>query len=166
MKGKSIHSANPMAQGRIRSGQCNLNFIPVFRSDKEPTELKSGRLIPMSWLLKDRVLILVVEDEAMVAILIEEALTDAGYEVELAYSGPAAMQSLDKKIDAMDALITDVRLGGPSADGTWPSMPASSPLKSPLSTPAATVQGIGPATGSRAALCWQNPIPWIEFWPL
>lgn len=67
----------------------------------------------MSWLLKDRVLILVVEDEAMVAILIEEALTDAGYEVELAYSGPAAMQSLDKKIDAMDALITDVRLGGP-----------------------------------------------------
>ncbi|QQR38741.1 response regulator [Devosia rhizoryzae] len=58
-------------------------------------------------------MILVVEDEAMVAILIEEALTDAGYEVALAYNGPAAMQSIDTQIDDMDALITDVRLGGP-----------------------------------------------------
>lgn len=57
-------------------------------------------------------MILVVEDEAMVAILIEEALTDAGYEVALAYNGPAAMQSIDSQIDDMDALITDVRLGG------------------------------------------------------
>lgn len=58
-------------------------------------------------------MILVVEDEAMVAILIEEALTDAGYEVALAYNGPTALQSLDNQIDAMEALITDVRLGGP-----------------------------------------------------
>ena len=55
--------------------------------------------------------ILVVEDEWGIRITIEEVLTDSGYRVLTAETGPAAMKLLDSAA-RIDLLITDVGLPG------------------------------------------------------
>jgi len=57
-------------------------------------------------------LILVVEDEVLVSLVIEDALSEAGYDVAVASDGATAMRTLDGKIADVDILITDIRLGG------------------------------------------------------
>lgn len=56
--------------------------------------------------------ILLVEDEAIVATVIEEYLTDAGFTVVTAFDGAAAMRTLDNPDIALDGLVTDIRLPG------------------------------------------------------
>jgi CheY-like chemotaxis protein len=53
--------------------------------------------------------ILVVEDDLSVAILLQEVLTDAGYEVRLATDGRQAADIL-KKEKAPDLVLTDLNL--------------------------------------------------------
>ncbi|WP_382327102.1 response regulator [Hydrogenophaga sp. UC242_50] len=55
--------------------------------------------------------ILVVEDEWGIRVTIEEVLTDSGYHVLTADTGPAAMKILDSEA-RIDLLITDVGLPG------------------------------------------------------
>ena len=59
--------------------------------------------------------ILYVEDEATVALVVELALEEAGFAVELATSGRVAVEALDAKFASYSALVTDVRL--PEVDG-------------------------------------------------
>lgn len=55
-------------------------------------------------------LLLLVEDEVLIAQSLEEALTDAGFEVQLAMKGKEATQALEQNAAEIAALVTDVRL--------------------------------------------------------
>lgn len=55
-------------------------------------------------------LLLLVEDEVLIAHSLEEALTEAGFEVQLAINGTEAMKALEGNGAAIAALITDIRL--------------------------------------------------------
>ena len=59
--------------------------------------------------------VLVVDDEELIQCLVEEALTPAGYAVDLATSGDEAIARIESSPDMIQALVTDVRLGqGPT----------------------------------------------------
>jgi len=62
------------------------------------------------------VLILLAEDDHLVATNLLEGLEDAGYQVIHVGSGNAAIDSLNERAGEIKALITDVRLG-PGPDG-------------------------------------------------
>jgi DNA-binding NtrC family response regulator len=52
-----------------------------------------------------------VEDEPLIAFLLEEVLCEAGHEVRSSSSWEDAMRVVDAAEQEFDALITDVRLG-------------------------------------------------------
>ncbi len=58
------------------------------------------------------VLVFVVEDEDLIQTILEEALTEGGFNVVLAKSGEDAIAMLDKDGADYGALITDINLGG------------------------------------------------------
>src|SRR3569833_2964600 len=62
------------------------------------------------------VLILLAEDDHLVATNFLDGLEEAGYEVLHAGSGPAAIDFLTQRTTDIKALITDIRLG-PGPDG-------------------------------------------------
>jgi len=63
----------------------------------------------------DSVVILVAEDDALVLFAVEEALTEAGFEVISAASGSEAIRLLDDEQFSLKAVVTDIRMGpGPS----------------------------------------------------
>lgn len=57
------------------------------------------------------VLILLVEDEHLIALSVQEALEEGGYAVRAASSGTDAISVLNEATDQICALITDIRLG-------------------------------------------------------
>ena len=61
-------------------------------------------------------LVLVVEDEFLLAADIEEALTQGGFATESFFSGEDALTSFMEPTGNHKALVTDVRLGG-NVDG-------------------------------------------------
>ena len=59
--------------------------------------------------------ILIAEDEPLIGLAVEDALSEAGFGVELVDAGTAAIAALDADRELYIALITDVRLGsGPT----------------------------------------------------
>ena len=59
-------------------------------------------------------MILLVEDQPLLAMLAQSALEEAGYEVALATNGEHALEALDSGLK-LTALVTDIRLGrGPN----------------------------------------------------
>jgi DNA-binding NtrC family response regulator len=58
------------------------------------------------------VLVLLVEDEAMLTLVLEEALRDAGYAVLVAHDGQSAITELESDYERFHALITDIRMPG------------------------------------------------------
>ena len=62
--------------------------------------------------MEDQVLILVVEDDQAVQGLIEDALTDGGFDVAMAASGEEAVTLLKGKKATYRALVTDINLLG------------------------------------------------------
>jgi CheY-like chemotaxis protein len=60
--------------------------------------------------------LLIVEDEDDVRALLEDALRDSGFELELAKSGEAALIVLEASKDSLRGLVTDINLG-PGPDG-------------------------------------------------
>lgn len=58
------------------------------------------------------VLLLLVEDEPLVALPVEEALIEAGFKVDTAQSGEQAVKLLEAVPSEIAGLITDIRLGG------------------------------------------------------
>jgi DNA-binding response OmpR family regulator len=61
--------------------------------------------------LEPAVLILLAEDEALIALSIEQALKDGGFAVHIVESGDAAIAAIEAGDHPFAGLITDVRLG-------------------------------------------------------
>jgi len=57
-------------------------------------------------------LLLLVEDEALVALPVEDALIEAGFQVDLRPSGEEALKVLEAAPQKIIGLITDIRLSG------------------------------------------------------
>ncbi len=58
------------------------------------------------------ILVYIVEDEEAIRQLLEDALTEGGFEVALAATGDEAIAMLDAKGAEFSALITDINLPG------------------------------------------------------
>jgi CheY-like chemotaxis protein len=61
--------------------------------------------------------ILVVEDDQLVQDLVEESLTDGGFEISIVSTGEKAVALLDTSEGKYRALITDINLGEGNLDG-------------------------------------------------
>src|SRR6204780_5959508 len=61
--------------------------------------------------------ILVVEDDQLVQSVVEENLTDGGFETVIASSGENAVELLDASDGKYRALVTDINLGRGGIDG-------------------------------------------------
>lgn len=66
--------------------------------------------------MKKRGRVLIAEDQALIAALIEATLADEGYEVTTACSGADAIATLDGCASPFDVLVTDIRME-PGPDG-------------------------------------------------
>lgn len=56
--------------------------------------------------------ILVVEDEALLQLALQDDLEEAGFAVETASTGDAALNALDERAHDIKCLVTDIQLGG------------------------------------------------------
>jgi DNA-binding response OmpR family regulator len=61
--------------------------------------------------------ILVVEDDHLIQSVVEESLTDGGFEIVIASSGENAVELLDASEGKFRALVTDINLGQDRLDG-------------------------------------------------
>ena len=68
-------------------------------------------------LVENQLLILVVEDDQLVQSVIEESLSEGGFEVVIASSGENAVELLDKADGKYRALVTDINLRSGKLDG-------------------------------------------------
>jgi DNA-binding NtrC family response regulator len=60
---------------------------------------------------------LVVEDDQLIHSVVEETLTDGGFEIDIAASAAQAIELLDKASGKYRALVTDINLGRGQIDG-------------------------------------------------
>ncbi len=61
--------------------------------------------------------ILVVEDDQLIQSVVEESLTDGGFDIVMASSGENAVELLDASEGKYRALVTDINLGRDGIDG-------------------------------------------------
>lgn len=69
------------------------------------------------WGLEDLLTILVVEDDPLIQTIVEDALTDGGFQVAIASWGETAVELLDASDVKYRALVTDINLGRGKMDG-------------------------------------------------
>jgi DNA-binding response OmpR family regulator len=62
-------------------------------------------------------IILVVEDDHLIQSVVEESLTDGGFEIVIASSGENALELLGASETKYRALVTDINLGPGKVDG-------------------------------------------------
>lgn len=62
-------------------------------------------------------LLLLVEDEALIAHALEDALLEAGFEIRTVHDGASALQAVEDNPDQFSALLTDIRLPKNGPDG-------------------------------------------------
>jgi CheY-like chemotaxis protein len=62
--------------------------------------------------MNDRAMLLLVEDEPVIALTLETVLDDAGFAVLTAGSGAEAIPLLDERVGDIVGVITDIRLVG------------------------------------------------------
>lgn len=87
---------NGSGVGRLKRGECEARYFRAIASMGAHMEAKPS--------------ILYVEDDHLIAVSIVLVLEDAGFEVDHAADGVAAMAKLDKPAQDYVALVTDVRL--------------------------------------------------------
>jgi DNA-binding response OmpR family regulator len=61
--------------------------------------------------------ILVVEDDLLIQSVVEEALKEGGFEIDIASSAEQAIEKLDGVVGSYRALVTDINLGRDKVDG-------------------------------------------------
>lgn len=61
--------------------------------------------------------ILVVEDDHLIQSIVEESLSEGGFEIVIASSGQNALELLDATGEKYRALVTDINLGPGDVDG-------------------------------------------------
>ena len=57
-------------------------------------------------------MVLLAEDEALIRLDLEDALTEAGFDLVLASDGRKAMAEIEADATRFRAVVTDIRLGG------------------------------------------------------
>jgi DNA-binding response OmpR family regulator len=67
--------------------------------------------------LENLLVILVVDDDHLVQSVVEQSLTDGGFEIVLASSGENAVELLDASDEKYRALVTDINLEPDKLDG-------------------------------------------------
>ena len=67
--------------------------------------------------MENLLVILVVEDDHLIQSVIEESLTEGGFEIVIASSGENALELLDASEGKFRALVTDINLGQDKVDG-------------------------------------------------
>jgi DNA-binding response OmpR family regulator len=67
--------------------------------------------------LENLPIILVVEDDHNIQSIVEDALTEAGFEIVIASSGEQAVDLLDASEGKFRALVTDINLGHDKPNG-------------------------------------------------
>jgi DNA-binding response OmpR family regulator len=67
--------------------------------------------------VENQIVVLVVEDDQFVQSLVEESLTDGGFETVIASSGEDAIALLDASAGKYRALVTDINLRPGKVDG-------------------------------------------------
>lgn len=67
--------------------------------------------------MEELLVILIVEDEALIRDVVEETLDDGGFKVVLATSGEEAVKLLDSSEPKYRALVTDINLGRDAMSG-------------------------------------------------
>jgi DNA-binding response OmpR family regulator len=101
--------------------------------------------------------LLLVEDDSLVALVAEDALTAGGFGVVLAMSGSEALNRLDDKNADFAALITDIDLG--SAPDGWAVARHARTLKGHISIVYTTAHGAAdwPVRGVPNSVLVQKP---------
>ena len=61
--------------------------------------------------MSSSVTLLLVEDEVLIMDVMEDALTEAGYEVVKAKNGTKALEEIEKEASRFRAIITDIKMG-------------------------------------------------------
>ena len=67
--------------------------------------------------MEDAPIILVVEDDHLLQAVVEEALSEGGFQIVIAPSGEKAMELLDTSGEKYRALVTDINLGRDRLNG-------------------------------------------------
>ncbi|WP_291687536.1 response regulator [Bradyrhizobium sp.] len=67
--------------------------------------------------MEDAPIILVVEDDHLLQAVVEEALSEGGFQIIIAPSGEKAMELLDTSGEKYRALVTDINLGRDRLNG-------------------------------------------------
>jgi DNA-binding response OmpR family regulator len=67
--------------------------------------------------MEDLAAILVVEDDTLIQALVEEALSEGGFEIVISSSGENAAELLGAAVAKFLALVTDIDLGRDGLDG-------------------------------------------------
>ena len=62
--------------------------------------------------MSDAVTVLVIEDDRLIQLMVEEALSDGGFQSDVTGSGEEAMMLLQGNKTAYRAIITDINLAG------------------------------------------------------
>jgi DNA-binding response OmpR family regulator len=95
-----------------------VNFCS-FRGTKAslPRDVMIALAIRVGACVENLPLILVVEDDQLLQSLVEESLTEGGYEVVIASSGEDAVALLNASEGKYRALVTDINLGSSNIDG-------------------------------------------------
>ncbi len=57
-----------------------------------------------------RPIVVVVDDEALIGLVVEEGLSEAGYDVRLFHTATAVLHELECAAEIISALVTDIRL--------------------------------------------------------
>ena len=87
----------------------HLEWKPPLPNDKDSHPLGARQWVRA---LSDLVVILVVEDDAPVQTIVEEVLTDGGFEPAIAASGEEAVTLLSGNKGKYRALVADIQLRG------------------------------------------------------
>lgn len=61
--------------------------------------------------MRSEILLLLVDDDATIAAILKEALSDGGFDVVTAHNGKEALAVMEEKIVSLRGVITDVNLG-------------------------------------------------------
>jgi CheY-like chemotaxis protein len=67
--------------------------------------------------VEELLVVLLVEDDQSIQAIVQEILTDGGFEIAIASSGEEAVGLLEAALTKYRALVTDINLGGGNMDG-------------------------------------------------
>jgi len=95
------------------------NFAHFLRNDGVAPACTLALVLrrPVGFQVENQIVVLVVEDDQLVQGLVEESLSDGGFEPVIAPTGEDAVALLDGSERKFRALVTDINLGPDKFDG-------------------------------------------------